>query len=314
MQLHQTVRVGRTALEVPRFGLGTAPISNLHTPVPENQALETVLYAFDNGVNLFDTAPLYGAGLAERRLGMAMADTPRDQYVVSSKVGRLIRPDGKVAFDYSRDGVLRSLEASLERLKLDRIDILLIHDPDNHYKIALNEAFPTLADLRSQGVIHAVGAGMNQWQMELEFARNADFDCFLLAGRYTLLEQTSLAFLALCQSKNISVFLGGVYNSGILATGPKPGAKYNYTAAPSEILDKTRHLKAVCDRYDVPLNAVALQFPLAHPAVTSIVVGAVSSIEVAANIQALQIPIPPELWTDLRAEELLESGTPVPGD
>jgi len=312
MPASPTLPVGRTQLRVPRFGLGTAPIGNLYAPLPEDQAVETIRYAFKHGINFVDTAPLYGAGLSERRIAAAVAGIPRDQYVLSTKVGRLVQPDGRVTFNYSRDEVRRSIEASLERLKLDRIDILLIHDPDNHYQIALNEAFPTLADLRSQGVIQAVGAGMNQWQMEMEFARNADFDCFLLAGRYTLLEQTSLEFLAFCQSRQISIFLGGVYNSGILATGPQPGAKYNYADAPPHILEKAGRLKTICDRYNVPLNVAALQFPLAHPAVTSILVGAISPAEVEANLKALQTPIPAELWADMQTEGLLAAGTPLP--
>ena len=310
--LKQTVPVGKTELHIPRFGLGTAPIGNLYQKLPDEQAVKTVRYALEQGVNFIDTAPLYGAGLAERRLAEALVDVPRDQYILQTKVGRLIQPDGTVTFNYKRDEVLRSIEASLERLKLDRIDILLVHDPDDHYQLALEEAFPTLLELRQQGVIQAIGAGMNQWQMELEFARHVDVNCFLLAGRYTLLEQTSLEFLAYCQENNISVFLGGVYNSGILATGPQPGAKYNYADAPPQILEKAGRLKAVCDRYNVPLNVAALNFPLAHPAVTALIVGAISPQEVAANLKALQTPVPADLWADLRREGLLEAGAPVP--
>ncbi len=184
-----SARVGRTELFVPRLGFGSAPLGRPSIPGGDEQAIATVQHALQNGLRLIDTAPYYGAGRSERRVGAALAAMPRDSYVLSTKVGRLVTPEGDIVFDFSRDGVLRSVEASLERLQLDRIDILHIHDPDKHYEAALDEAYPTLDELRREGVIGAVGAGMNQWQMLADFARNADFDCFLLAGRYTLLEQ-----------------------------------------------------------------------------------------------------------------------------
>jgi D-threo-aldose 1-dehydrogenase len=306
------IQVGKTELNVTRLGLGTAPIGNLYVPISESQAVEIIQYAYNQGLTLFDTAPLYGSGKSERFVGKALAGVPRDSFILSTKVGRLVQPDGSVIFDYSRDGIKRSIEASLERLQMDRIDILLIHDPDNHFPQALDEAYPVLADLRSQGVIKALGAGMNQWQMEEQFARNADIDCFLLAGRYTLLEQTSLDFLQLCREKNIGIFLGGVYNSGILATGPKDGAKYNYADAPPAVLDRARKIKAVCDRHNVPLNVAAIQFPFAHPAVTAAVVGAQTAQEVANNIESFRGDVPVALWADLQAEGLLAEGTPIP--
>ncbi len=305
--INQTVPVGKTELHLRPFGLGAAPLSGVGQAV----AVEIVQYAFEHGAKFIDTAPGYGRGLSERYLGAALAGVPRDDYVLATKVGRLISDDQTI-FDYSRDGVLRSLEESLARLKIDYVDILHIHDPDRHYEVALNEAFPALADLRSQGVIKAVGAGMNQWQMLAQFARDADFDCFLLAGRYTLLEQTSLDLLSLCREKKISLILGGVYNSGILASDLQAGARYNYRPAPAEILARAGRLAAVCERYEVPLNAAAIQFPLAHPAVAAIAVGAQAKAEVAANIAALQMPIPSELWADLQREGLLEAGIPVP--
>ncbi|HEX2910872.1 MAG TPA: aldo/keto reductase [Chloroflexia bacterium] len=305
--------VTSTGLNHLRLGLGTAFLHGLYAPVSEEQALETVRCALENGINFFDTAPLYGAGESERRLGKALKGVPRERYILSTKVGRLVKPDGTVYFDFSRNGVKRSIAESLERLKCERIDLLLIHDPDAHYREALDQAFPVLADLRSQGVIGAIGAGMNQWQMLVDFARSADFDCFLLAGRYTLLEQGALdKFLPFCQVKGIKVFLGGVYNSGILATGAREGAKYNYQAASPEVLERVRRLEAVCARYGVPLSVAALQFPLAHPAVTSLIVGAASPAEVTGNLAALQRPIPAGLWEDLRAEGLLPEEAPVP--
>lgn len=308
-----TNRLGRTRLEVPAVGLGTAPLAGLYAPIPEAQARETVAYCLSSGVTFFDTAPFYGAGESERRLGAALAGVPRDAYVLATKVGRLIGPDGSVTFDFSRDGVLRSLEASLERLRLDRVDILYIHDPDDYPDQALTEAFPALADLRSRGVIGAVGAGMNQAEMLARFAREADFDCFLLAGRYTLLEQGALdGLFPLCREKGIGIILGGVLNSGILATGAVPGAKYEYADAPAEVLDRVARVEAVCARHAVPLRVAALRFATAHPAVTSLLTGAESPRQVEDNLAALQTPIPAELWTELEAEGLLRADAPAP--
>ncbi len=197
-------------------------------------------------------------------------------------------------------------------MNTDYVDILHIHDPDNHQREALETAFPALAELRSQGVIKAIGSGMNQWQMLEHFARNADFDVFLLAGRYTLLEQTSLDFLQLCQAKGIGIFLGGVYNSGILASDLQAGAKYNYADAPEPIMVKARAIKALCDQYGVPLNVAALQFARAHPAVTALVVGAVSPAEVKTNLHSLGVAVPAALWQDLQVQGLIETDAPVP--
>lgn len=301
---------GKNPLQVSNFGLGGAPLANPGA-VTEADAIATIQAAYQQGVTLFDTAPLYGRGVSETRLGLALHGVPRDSYVISTKIGRMV--DRDLAFDYSRDGILRCLDGSLQRLQTDHIDIVHIHDPDNHLPEALDTAFPTLAELRSQGVIKAVGSGMNQWQALLHFARNADFDVFLLAGRYTLLEQTSLDFLKVCQEKGIGIFLGGVYNSGILATGPKPGAKYQYADAPEPIMQKARALQAVCERHGVPLNVAALQFAQAHPAITALVVGGVTPTEVTTNLHSLTVPIPAALWQELRAEGLIEPDAPVPG-
>jgi len=310
-------QVGNTAVQVTRLGMGAAPIANLYGVVPETQAIETVQRAFELGIRFFDTAPLYGQGLSERRVGMALQGVPRDQFVLETKVGRILTDDGSLYFDYSRDGVLRSLEDSLKRLQMDRVDILLVHDPDvkaekGVYQQALDEAFPALIELREQGVIGALGAGMNQWEMEWEFAKHSDPNCFLLAGRYTLLEQTSLAFLDYCQKRQISVFLGGVYNSGILATGPIPGAKYNYTAAPPAILERVRRLQEVADRYGVPLHVVAQHFARSHPAITALIIGLVQPSEAEDNRAVWDAPIPAALWSDIRAAGLVEEGAPMP--
>jgi D-threo-aldose 1-dehydrogenase len=294
------------------MGLGTGPLGK-YRPISQEHASAVIHYALDNGIRFIDTAPYYGSGLSEQYLGAALAQVPRSSYVLATKVGRIITPEGKAQFDFTRDGILRSIEDSLKRLQLDYVDILHIHDPDQYYHEALHTVFPVLAELRSQGLIKAIGAGMNQWQMLADFARNADFDCFLLAGRYTLLEQGALTeFLPLCQMKGISVFLGGVYNSGILARGAKPGAQYNYKDAPPEILERARHLEEVCARYGIPLHVAALQFPFAHPAVTAVIVGAESPNEITTNLQALRTPIPTELWTALKEEGLLDKDAPTP--
>lgn len=312
------VQVGNTSMRVPRLGVGTAPIGNFRERDFDAQAIEMIQWAVENGMHFFDTAPLYGAGLSEQRVGSALRGIQRDRYVLQTKVGRIVREDGSIYFDFSRDGILRSIEESLGRMGVDRIDSLLVHDPDvedeeKSFRQVLDEAFPTLADLRSQGVIKALGAGMNQWQMEWEFARNFDVDCFLLAGRYTLLEQTSLDFLDYCREHQIGVFLGGVYNSGILATGPVEGARYQYRPAPPKIMDKARRIEEICQRYNVPLRVAAVHFAAAHPAITSLVLGSLSRAEAEDNRRIWETEIPAALWQDLRDAGLIEASAPTPG-
>jgi D-threo-aldose 1-dehydrogenase len=304
--------VGKAGVRIPLLGLGCAPLANYFNNLPEQQVEDLICYSFEKGASFYDTAPQYGYGLSEKRLGQALYNVPRDAFTLATKVGRVVEGEKKLKVDYTHDGILRSLEESLNRLKLGRIDIAHIHDPDNHFREALDMAFPTLAELRSQGVIRAIGAGMNQWQMLLEFARSADFDCFMLAGRYTLLEQKSLPLLDYCQQKGIAIFLGGVYNTGILATGAIPGARYNYHAASETILDRVRRIEAVCQKYAIPLRAAALQFPVAHSAVTSLVVGAESREEFAQTFDGLCVSIPNEFWQDLHAAGLIDEKAPVP--
>lgn len=295
--------------------LGTAGMGGLYLQVSQDEATEMVHYALEHSLNFFDTAPHYGRGLAETRLGQALEGVKRDRYLISSKVGRLYNTAGEWITDFSRDSILRSLEGTLERLKTDRVDILHLHDPDHHYHQALTEGFPVLAELRSQGVIKAIGAGMNQWEMLVDFAREADFDCFLLAGHYTLLDQDALdKFLPLCQERQISVFMGGILNTGILATGAIPGAKYRYREAPPEIMRRVTRLEEICLQYNVPLIAAATQFPLAHPAVTSLIVGADVAQHIASNLKALNTPIPIEFWHTLQTEELLAASVPIPNN
>ena len=313
----QNAEVGNTALQVTRLGMGTAPIGNLYEPLNDAEAHETVQRSYEHGIRFFDTAPLYGAGEAERRLGAALRGVPRDEVIIQTKVGRIIRPDRSIYFDYSRDGVMKSFEDSLERLGMDRVDILLVHDPDYenaeaHHRQSLDEAFPTLLDLRAQGVIGAVGAGMNQWEMEWEFAKNVDVNCFLLAGRYTLLEQTSLDFLDWCTENDVSIFLGGVYNSGILATGPIPGAKYNYEDAPEEILTKAGSLQEITTKYGVPLHVAALHFAGSHPAIASLVIGSATAAEADDNRTIWDVKAPAAMWQELRDSGLIAAEAPLP--
>ncbi len=326
MNPRERVHVGRTAVAVTRFGLGTAPLAGLFEAVDEAQGIAVIERAWDAGIRFFDTAPLYGHGLAELRLGKALEHKPRDEFTLATKVGRLLRADvppepGQAfrgtppvnpTFDFSYDGVMRSFEESLERLGLDRVDILHIHDPDNHYDDAISGAYRALDRLRADRVIGAVSAGMNQAEMLTRFAREADFDCFLLAGRYTLLDHVALKeLLPECQKRGIAILAGGVYNSGILAD-PKPGAHYNYQAAPAELLERAGRIRDVCTRHGVPLKAAAVQFPMGHPAVSCVIVGCRSTAQLDESIKMFEFDIPPGLWHDLKAEGLLPDDAPTP--
>ncbi|WP_329085477.1 MULTISPECIES: aldo/keto reductase [unclassified Streptosporangium] len=311
------------AVQVSRYGFGAAPIGNLFSEVGEDAARAAVDAAYEAGVRLFDTAPHYGLGLSERRLGAALAERPRDSYTLSTKVGRLIVPavgegpfgrddqgfdvsaELRRVWDFSRDGVLRSLEESLERLGLDTVDVVLIHDPDDHWEQAVSEAFPALAELRDQGVVKAVGVGMNQAGMLAGFVRETGVDLVMLAGRYTLLDQSGEdELLPLCAERGVSVFAAGVFNSGLLATHD-PSGTYDYAPAPGPLLERARRIAAVCERHDVTLPQAALAFPLRHPAVASVVIGARSAAEVTRNAELTAKPVPEALWTDLTAEGLI---------
>jgi D-threo-aldose 1-dehydrogenase len=306
-------RIGRTKLYVTRLGLGCYELSLSAT---QEQAEETLRAAVQQGVNYIDTAPLYGFGLSEERLGKALCLHDREKLVISTKVGVILDPSrGKgsesMVRDYSRGAVLRSWESSLSRLGVDAVDILFIHDPDNHYEQAVGEAYPTLAELRDDDVIRAIGVGMNQWEMELRFAEEGDVDCFMLAGRYTLLEQGALPeFLPYCREKNISVIIAGPYNSGVLAD-PEKGT-YNYREAPPGVVAKALQIKKVCDRHGVPLKAAALQFPLGHPAVSSVVPGTRSPSHQEENLRMISHSIHDSLWDELKEEGLLDQEAPTP--
>ena len=331
--LHDTaVRLGRTPLRVTALGFGATAIGGMYTVVSDHDADETVAAAWAAGLRYFDAAPQYGRGNGETRLGHGLAPYRRADYVLSSKVGRLLRadadphpddfdstgrpydagaPDVATVYDYSRDGVLRSIEESLVRLGTDRLDVALVHDPDDYVEEALATAFPTLIELRDQNVVSAIGAGMNQTAALERFARESDPDVFLLANRYTLLEQTALqSFLPLCAERGIAVVAGGVFNSGLLADAG-PGARYDYDPAPAEVVARAHRLSEVCRRHDVPLKAAALQFPLAHPAVAAVLTGARTRAEVVENVQSFDRPLPGELWHDLVSEGLLDERAPV---
>jgi D-threo-aldose 1-dehydrogenase len=301
------VVIGR-GLEVPRFGLGCAHIAKKEG---EEGGATIVREALEKGVGFFDTAPLYGGGVSERSLGRVLPSIPRESFVLSTKVGRLIRDD-KAVFDFSAEGIRQSLEESLERLQLDRIDIALVHDPYKYYEQVLAESVPVLEEWREQGVVKAIGVGISHCDMLMDFARNASFDCFLLPSRYTLLEQPGLPLLDLCNEKGIAIIAAGVYNTGILASDLQPGAKYSYKEAPPEILERAQQLKAMCREYDVPLSAAAIQFPFGHPAVKTTVVGADQTGQVAPNLAALAVDIPPALWASLKEQNLLGETIPTP--
>jgi D-threo-aldose 1-dehydrogenase len=283
-----------------RLGLGTAPLAGLYEPTDDDTAQRVVETAWDLGIRYFDTAPLYGSGLAERRLGQALRGKPRDSLVISTKVGRLLDPDADpwegAYFDFSADAVLRSLDESLQRLDLDRVDIALVHDPDDHYEEAINGAFPALERLRGEGVVGAIGAGMNQTEMLLRFVREADPDCFLIAGRWTVLDQSAgEELLPLCAERGITVISGGVFNSGVLMGGDH----FDYRPAPPSVLQRVEELRETCSRYEVPLGAAALQFPLRHPAVGCVLVGCRTPEELLTDARLLDLDLPEEIWTEL---------------
>jgi D-threo-aldose 1-dehydrogenase len=312
----EPVRLGRTALDVTRLGLGGAPLATYFWGNEPEAARSAVERAMDAGIRLFDTAPLYGLGESERRLGSVLSKVDRDGFVLATKVGRLLRPTGPdpderdAIFDFSRDGVLRSIEESLERLGLDRVDIVHIHDPDDHLEAAISTAFPALAELRSQGVISAVSAGLTHALTPM--VRETDLDCVLLAGRYTLLDQSaSEEFLPLCEERGVAVIAAGVFNSGVIAN-PIPGAWFDYAPAEPEVLQKVRDLTAICARHEVPIKAAAIQFPLAHPAVACAVVGMRDSGEVDENLRLCATAIPDELWAEIGDAGLLDERASIP--
>lgn len=329
--------LGRAGLQVSALGFGGAPLGDLYAHLDEAVAVATVEEALRRGVTLFDASPLYGHGLAEHRIGAALRRVPEASVVLSTKIGRVMdpfQPRGQGSgylgglphgsrFDYSYDGAMKSLEQSLLRFGTDHVDIVLIHDVDvwthgkalieQRFAEAIDGAYRALVHLRESGTVKAIGVGVNEAEMCVRFARAGDFDAMLLAGRYSLLEQPALdEFLPLAHTKGIGVMLGGVFNSGILATGPVPGAKYNYRPAPPAILERVHRIEQICVAHGVPLFAAALQFALGHPAVASVVLGAVRPEEVRQQIAALSAPAPAALWVALKEAGLLDPAAPVP--
>ncbi|HEY3002718.1 MAG TPA: aldo/keto reductase [Kribbellaceae bacterium] len=312
-----------------RVGLGAAPIGNLFRPVSDEDARATVDAAWDAGWRYFDTAPHYGLGLSERRLGAALRGRPRSEYVLSTKAGRLLVDTGVAAaddangfavtstlrrrWDFSADGIRRSLSDSLERLGTDRVDVVYLHDPDDHYEEALRTGFPALAALRDEGVVGAIGAGMNQSAMLTSFVRETDLDVVMLAGRYTVLDHGALDdLLPACVERGVDVVAVGVFNSGLLSSDrPLPGATFDYAPADAARLATANRIADICESHGVPLPAVALQFPLAHPAVAGIAVGCHEPTQVHRNAALETFPIPPAVWTDLRTAGLLHPDAPT---
>jgi D-threo-aldose 1-dehydrogenase len=321
------------------LGFGGAPLGNLYAAVSDADAAATLESAWERGMRVFDTAPQYGVGLSEERFGRALRAMPRRDYVLSTKVGRVLRdcgpgesppahfvdtPRRTFDYDYSYEGVMRSYDASLRRLGLDRIDILLVHDVDvmSHGSRTASNArveelfkrggYRALEELRAAGAVRAIGAGVNEWEVCETLLGRGDFDCFLLAGRYTLLEQDALTtFLPLCERRNVGIMLGGPFNSGILATGPIAGARYNYAEAPPEVLDRVSRIDSICQAHGVRLIEAALRFVLGHPAVKTVIPGANSADQVRVNFGLLDKKIPPELWTDLKDRDMIRRDAPT---
>jgi D-threo-aldose 1-dehydrogenase len=339
MKPDDTRVLGRSGLAVTQLGFGGAPLGNMYRAFSDAQAEATVRAAYDAGIRLFDTAPLYGFGLSEHRIGAALRNRPREDFVLSTKVGRLLEPrhpdtldhgqfEGSLPFaevyDYGYDGIMRSIEHSLHRLGTYRVDILLVHDLDvwthgseqaraERVEPFMAGGYRAMEKLRAEGTVKAIGAGVNETAACQDLAERGDFDCFLLAGRYTLLEQAPLdTFLPLCEQRGIALLIGGAYNTGILATGAIEGAYFQYAPAPPEIMERVQRIEAVCARHGVRLPTAALQFPLGHPAVASVVVGMRAPAEVAMNVEVFAPEVQADFWAELKADDLLREDAPTP--
>lgn len=337
MKPSQKRTFGRSGLDVTAFAFGTAPVGNFLNEIDEETSSAMFDTAWDAGVRFFDTAPMYGHGLAELRTGQNLRWKRRDDFVLASKVGRLLKPARRdsinftpwanaapftMQFDYSYDGTMRSVEDSLQRLALERIDVVFIHDIDvftrgaeqpEVFRQAMDGCYRALDRLRSEKVVSAIGVGVNEWEVCHAALQQRDFDAFLLAGRYTLLEQEALnGFLPLCEARGAAVLVGGGFNSGILATGAKPGAKYNYAPAPAAIMEKVARIEVVCAEFGVPLPAAALQFVVAHPAIPSFCAGTRTVAQLRQNLDWFSHPIPAEFWAALKAKGLLREDAPTP--
>ncbi|MFD8378484.1 aldo/keto reductase [Streptomyces sp. NPDC059679] len=327
----RTRKITKTTVDVTELGFGASVIGNLYRVTPAQDAAAAIEAAWDSGIRYFDTAPHYGLGLSEQRLGAALRDHPREQYVVSSKVGRLlvpneqprgvdsegfvVRDDLRRQWDFSRDGVLRSIDATLERTGLDRLDVVYVHDPDAHWRQAAEEALPTLADLRDQGVIGAIGTGMNQSAMLARFLRETAADVVMLAGRYTLLDQSALDdVLPAAREHGKSVVAVGVFNSGLLSQDrPAPGMKYDYKDAPPDVVAHALAIAEVCEHHGTTLPAAAIAFPFSHPSTVNVTLGMRDREQVSRNVELHRRGVPEGLWDDLRAQGLIRPDVPTPG-
>lgn len=338
MDFTQKRLIGSTALEVETLGFGCASVGNLYHAVSDAESTSLLNAAWESGFRYFDTAPHYGQGLSERRVGDVLRSRHNDGFVLSTKVGRLLHPAGfakerhgfrspmpfDIAYDYSYAGIMRSFEDSLQRLGLDQIDILYMHDigaythgDDNrrHFPIAMLEGYKAMAELRADGRVGAIGLGVNEYQVCEDALEHGDWDCFLLAGRYTLLEQEALdSFLPKCEQRGSSVIVGGVYNSGILATGVRGNGPhhYDYAPAPKNIIDKVAQLESICDDFKIPLPAAALQFPLAHTAVVSVLLGLGQVSRIQQSLDLFATDIPDEFWGALAEHGLIRDDAPTP--
>jgi D-threo-aldose 1-dehydrogenase len=327
-----TTRVGATELFVPRIGLGTAALGNFLVPMTDDEAVWVIRYALAAGIRYIDTAPLYGHGLAEQRVARAISSWPREELVLSTKVGRLLRegappdesqyhdgeslyrdvPAAGPVWDFTENGIRASVAESAQRVGVERFDMLHMHDPDDHYAEASTTGYQALDSLRREGSVPAIGAGMNHTEIQTQLVRHCDLDVVLVAGRYTLLDQTAMdELLPACVDRDVSVVIGGVFNSGVLVD-PSPGARFDYIRASDDVVQRAQLIQKICRLHGVPLPAAALQFPLAHPRVCSVLLGPRTIAELETNLRLLEVDIPPQLWRDLIADGLIRPDAPVP--
>ncbi|MEU1790429.1 aldo/keto reductase [Streptomyces sparsogenes] len=324
----RTNRLGRSAVEVTELGFGGGPLGGLFAALDDGTAAGALAAAWELGVRYFDTSPHYGIGHSERRIGELLRTKPRDEFTLSTKVGRLLVPQDPAGrmdegfqvpathrrvWDFSRDGVRRSVEDSLTRMGVDRIDMLFLHDAEKHFEDALRTGYPALAELRSEGVVGAIGAGMYHTGMLTRLVEEADVDAVMLSGYYTLLQHSALDdLLPACAERGVSVLAASIFNSGLLATSrPAEGAHFEYAPASRELLRRTHRIADVCEAHGVTLPQVAMAFPLRHPVVAGIVVGMRTAEEVRSNLDSFGVEIPDGVWSDLRGEGLLDERAPV---
>jgi D-threo-aldose 1-dehydrogenase len=325
----ETTSVGSTSVRITQLGFGGGPLGNLYEPLDDDTAADALAQAWESGIRYFDTAPHYGIGLSERRFGTFLRQQPRSSYTLSTKVGRLLveqDPAGRTdeAFevpashrrvvDFSRDGIRRALEESLSRMGVDRADIVYLHDAEPYFEAALDQGYPALAELRAEGLVGAIGAGMGDAGLLTRLVREAEVDIVMLAGRYTLLDQSALDdLLPACQDRGVSVVAAAIFNSGVLAQSrPAAGAMFEYAAAPTAVLERANRIAEVCAAYGVSLPQAAMAFPLGHPAVAGIVAGMRTAQEVRENVDAFTAAVPAQLWEDLRGAGLLDERAPAP--